>query len=300
MFRAESALAPTSPHAAHNISDSTIAQLLRRRISTLNPLESALPTTQISPFANPIEPTPFFPIAPFRANSAPVTPAYTTLTKPTARNPIRMNTYTKHQVAPHPHHRLNLFILNGLCQLHHVVVTLLPSQPSQFAPSLLTSLHHPSTSSPSHLESRILCDSIPGKFSDHDLRNSLHQTAPPPASWHGRRRSGRLHRRGASHRRAPRRPLRTGRCRAHLRPGPQPQRCRRTAHPARLQQLRRNGRRRIAAPRSHRRRLHRHAQSSALRARQSVPRSGHPRHLRQAGHHHAFRRAAARGNRPAH
>src|SRR5271168_3085138 len=93
MFRAESTLAPTSPHAVTN-------SPLLLQLSALNPLESALPKNQISHFANPIESTPFFPIAQFRANSAPVTPAYTTLTKPTPRNPIRMNTYTKHQVAP--------------------------------------------------------------------------------------------------------------------------------------------------------------------------------------------------------
>src|SRR5271155_2033386 len=101
MFRAKPALAPTS---AHTISESTIAQLLRRRISTLNPLEPALPQNRILHSANPIESTPFFQIAQFRTNSVPVTPAYTTLTKHTPRNPIRMNTSAKHQVAPHPEH----------------------------------------------------------------------------------------------------------------------------------------------------------------------------------------------------
>src|SRR5271156_2748253 len=113
MFRAESALAPTSPHAAHNTSDSTIAHLLRRRISTLNPVESALPQNQICRSANPIESTPFFQIAPFRTNFAPVTPAYTTLTKLTPRNPIRMNTSTKHQGAPLQTSRLT--ILYSMC-----------------------------------------------------------------------------------------------------------------------------------------------------------------------------------------
>jgi hypothetical protein len=67
-----------------------------------NPLESALPQNQISHSANPIESTPFSRIARPRTNSAPVTPASTTLTKHTPRNPIRMNTSTKHQAPPHP------------------------------------------------------------------------------------------------------------------------------------------------------------------------------------------------------
>src|SRR5271168_1196472 len=120
MFRAESALAPTSPHAVHNISDSAIHPATHRpitaaslphrfiisplplQLSTLTPLESALPQNPIYHSANPIESTPFFQIAPFRTNSAPVTPASTTLTKHAPRNPIRMNTSTKHHVAP-PH-----------------------------------------------------------------------------------------------------------------------------------------------------------------------------------------------------
>src|SRR5271163_4891904 len=118
MFRARSALAPTSRHAVLNISESAIhptthppttaaslphrfiISLLPLQLSTLNPLESALPQNQISHSANPTESTPFFQIAQFRTNSTPVTPADTTLTKHTPRNPIRMNTYTKHQVAP--------------------------------------------------------------------------------------------------------------------------------------------------------------------------------------------------------
>src|SRR5271170_6709452 len=120
MFRAESALAPTSPDAVHNTSDCavhptplppiTAASLPHRfiisplplQLSTLTPLESALPQNQISHSANPIESTQFFQIAPFRTNSAPATPASTTLTKHAPRNPIRMNTSTKHQLAP-PH-----------------------------------------------------------------------------------------------------------------------------------------------------------------------------------------------------
>src|SRR5271170_1722873 len=122
MFRAESALAPTSPDAVHNTSDCavhptplppiTAASLPHRFIisplplplSTLTPLESALPQNQISHSANPIESTPFLHIAPFRTNSAPVTPAFTTLTKHTPRDPFRMNTSAKHQVAPHRAH----------------------------------------------------------------------------------------------------------------------------------------------------------------------------------------------------
>src|SRR5271156_704798 len=120
MFRAKSAPAPPSPSAVHNISNSAIhpttqppitaaslpyrfiISLLPQPLSALNPLESALPQNQISRSANPIESTPFFQIAPFRTNSAPATPASTTLTKHAPRNPIRMNTSTKHQLAP-PH-----------------------------------------------------------------------------------------------------------------------------------------------------------------------------------------------------
>src|SRR5271170_4461907 len=118
MFRARSALAPTSRHAVLNISESAInptthppttaASLPHRffisplplQLSTLTPLESALPQNPIYHSANPIESTPFFQIAQFRSNSAPATPASTTLTKHAPHNPIRMNTSTKHQVAP--------------------------------------------------------------------------------------------------------------------------------------------------------------------------------------------------------
>src|SRR5271168_1060697 len=95
MFRAESAFAPPAPHSVNS-------SLLPLQLPALTPLESALPQNQISHSANPIESTPFFQIVPFRTNSAPVNPASTTLTKHTPRNPIRMNTCTKHQVAPHP------------------------------------------------------------------------------------------------------------------------------------------------------------------------------------------------------
>src|SRR5271156_2334479 len=243
MFRAKYAPAPTSPHAIPNISSSatqptthpptTAASPSYRFITsprppqlfTINPVESALPQNQISHLANQIESTPFFQITQFRTNSAPATPASTTLTRHPSRNSIRINTSTKHQVAPHLHCRLNLLLFNRLHQFHHAVVIPRFTQFSESVLSPLTPLGRPSASSPAHPESPILCDSIPGKFSDHDHRSSLHPTAPPPASWHGRRRSGRLHRRGASHSRAPRRSLRTGRRRAPLRPGPQPQRC---------------------------------------------------------------------------
>src|SRR5271156_41378 len=120
MFRAKSAPAPPSPSAVHNISNSAIhpttqppitaasltyrfiISLLPQPLSALNPLESALPQNQISRSANPIESTPFFQIAQLRSNSAPATPASTTLTKHAPHNPIRMNTSTKHHVAP-PH-----------------------------------------------------------------------------------------------------------------------------------------------------------------------------------------------------
>src|SRR5271156_1778810 len=91
MFRISSTIAFSPSYAVPNISN-----------STLNPLESALPQNQTSPSANPIESTPFFQFAQFSTDFAPATPAFTTLTKHTPRNPIRMNTYTKHQVAlPH-------------------------------------------------------------------------------------------------------------------------------------------------------------------------------------------------------
>src|SRR5271163_916400 len=120
MFRAKYAPAPPSPHAIPNISSSapqptthpptTAASPSHRFITsprppqlfTINPVESALPQNQISHLANQIESTPFFQITQFRTNSAPATPASTTLTRHAPRNPIRMNTSTKHQLAP-PH-----------------------------------------------------------------------------------------------------------------------------------------------------------------------------------------------------
>src|SRR5271170_4088988 len=95
MFRAESTLAQPAPHSVNS-------SLLPLRFSALNALESALPQNQISHSANPIESTPFFQIAQLRTKSASVTPASTTLTKHAPRNPIRMNTCTKHHGAPHP------------------------------------------------------------------------------------------------------------------------------------------------------------------------------------------------------
>src|SRR5271168_3509349 len=93
MFRA----APAFPSILPNAVASSAVSI---QLSALNPLESALPQNQTSHSANPIESTPFFQIAQFRTNSAPVTPAYTTLTKCPSRNPIRMNTSTKHQAGP--------------------------------------------------------------------------------------------------------------------------------------------------------------------------------------------------------
>src|SRR5271170_6870359 len=95
MFQPAPALALTATNAV-------TGSILPLPLSTLDPLESALPQNQIYQPANPIESTPFFQIAQFRTNSAPVTPAYTTLTKHPSRNPIRMNTSTEHQVAPPP------------------------------------------------------------------------------------------------------------------------------------------------------------------------------------------------------
>src|SRR5271165_305231 len=110
---------PTSPLIRHPISQTKIrpARLrsrfpislpryfitssLRLRISipALNPLESALPRTPNSCFVNPIESTRFSRISQICTKRASVTPASATLTKPTPRNPIRMNTSTKHQEA---------------------------------------------------------------------------------------------------------------------------------------------------------------------------------------------------------
>src|SRR5271156_1894895 len=89
MLRISSALAPSSLRALSNTSN-----------PALSPLESALPQNRISRPANPVESTPLFPIGQFRNNFATVTPAFTTLTKHNLLNPIRMNTSTKHQVAP--------------------------------------------------------------------------------------------------------------------------------------------------------------------------------------------------------
>src|SRR5271166_239054 len=76
-----------------------ITSSLRLRISipALTPLESALPQNQNSCFVTSIESTQLFKISHIRTECVPVTPASTTLTKPTPRNPIRMNTSTKHQ-----------------------------------------------------------------------------------------------------------------------------------------------------------------------------------------------------------
>src|SRR5271156_1684175 len=188
MFRAESALAPTSPHAAHNISDSTIAQLLRRRISTLNPVESALPQNQISHFANPIESTPFFQIAPFRTNSAPVTPAYTTLTKHIPRNPIRMNTSAKHQGAPLLAGRLTI-LYSTCCTDTGSALAHQQRDCSHTSHALSSSVRRrnscPSEISPQascssqHLSSPSICQTLPRK--PRHLHNSIPLSTPTSA-----------------------------------------------------------------------------------------------------------------------
>ena len=106
----------------------------------------------------------------------------------------------------------------------------------------------------------------------------------PHPPRHGGRRAGRLHRRGAPHRGAHRRPVRARRRRALLRPGAR-QGVRRRARPARgprLRQLRGDGAARGAAQGRHRGGRHRHAEPHALPGRQGVPAARHPRHLRQA------------------
>src|SRR5271165_373258 len=77
------------------------------------PLESALPRNPKSPPANPIESTRFFTVVHIFAKSVSVTLASTTLTKHTPRNPIRMNTSTKH-VVPRLHQCTGQLHLNRL------------------------------------------------------------------------------------------------------------------------------------------------------------------------------------------
>src|SRR5271165_3320909 len=78
-----------------------VTSLLRLPISipALTPLESALPQNQNSCFVTSIESTRFFGMLQICIKCASVTPAYTTLAEGTPRNPIRMNTSTKHQEA---------------------------------------------------------------------------------------------------------------------------------------------------------------------------------------------------------
>src|SRR5271165_633957 len=71
-------------------------------ISLATPLESALPRNPTSPPTNPIESTRFFTVVHTFAKSVSVTLAFSTLTKHTPRNPIRMNTSTKNHVRPKP------------------------------------------------------------------------------------------------------------------------------------------------------------------------------------------------------
>src|SRR5271165_3518038 len=69
-------------------------------VSLATPLESALPQTQTSPPATPIESTRFLTVVHIFAKSVSVTLAFTTLTKHIPHNPIRMNTSTKHHGHP--------------------------------------------------------------------------------------------------------------------------------------------------------------------------------------------------------
>src|SRR5271155_1892836 len=89
---------PPRPTSPSRIFQSAI----RSNCQALNPLESALPQNQILPFANPIASTQFLQITPMHTNYTPANPAFTTLTKHTSRNPIRMNTSAKHHLAPPP------------------------------------------------------------------------------------------------------------------------------------------------------------------------------------------------------
>src|SRR5271165_388177 len=118
---------PTSPPTRHPISPTpsvrsrsltlhpitSLRHYFLTSSSLATPLESALPQTQTSPSANPIESTLFFENLRFCTKRVLVTPASTTLTKHTPRNPIRMNTSTKH-VVPRLHQCTGQLHLNRL------------------------------------------------------------------------------------------------------------------------------------------------------------------------------------------
>ena len=129
------------------------------------------------------------------------------------------------------------------------------------------------------------------------------ETAAHPAR-HGRRRQGRLHRRGAPDRRADRRPVRTGRRRAA-------RRRRRSARESGaalglaedrdLRRLRDDGQARGAAEERHRGGGDRHPEPHARPGGQGIPEARHPCHLRQAADRDAGRGEEAgqgRGENP--
>jgi hypothetical protein len=102
----------TPPPANHPIS-APPSQPVPINFFRANPLESALPQIAQTHFVTSIESTPIFTILPFLANFAPVTPAYTSLTKPPSANPNRMNTSEK-TLGVLPHEAVKQLIINDL------------------------------------------------------------------------------------------------------------------------------------------------------------------------------------------
>ena len=116
---------------------------------------------------------------------------------------------------------------------------------------------------------------------------------------HGRRRAGRLHRRRPQDCRAHGRRVPAGRRRAVVGSGAR-QGVGGRARPrsrAQLRHLCRDGQGRSQAQGRHRGGRNRYAEPHAFRSRQGLPRSGHPRHLRQAADLVAGRCQEARGDR---
>src|SRR5271165_1836628 len=94
---------PKTPGGSIGLANQIFSDRRPSKDYPVTPLGSALPQTQTSLPATPIESAPFFTVVHIFAKSTPVTPASTTLTKHTPRNPIRMNTSAKHLEPPKPH-----------------------------------------------------------------------------------------------------------------------------------------------------------------------------------------------------
>ena len=116
-------------------------------------------------------------------------------------------------------------------------------------------------------------------------------TAHPPG--HGRRRQGRLHRRGPPHRGADRRRVRPGRRLPVVRSRPRGGVGGRPWRGAQLRRFRRHGQARGAAQGRHRGGGDRHPQPHARAGGPAVPEARHPRDLRQAADSDPGRRQAA-------